>query len=711
MSGATDLLWPPPTMRSLVRTTVAAAALVAALVAGATVAVAEDLPPGFTDGRPVGEEEGGPTQPRQQSASAAATTERYFGREAYEAVRAAVQGTSRSCYISDDGLTALVLAPVFKESSAATTPSTAPAPMTLSRYDEWTGTYGTSNNQDANYGLYAFRNPYTKYSRAYWHPGIGIWQYDSAGLGSPFTAVERMHVGIMAGDVARITSSRYCSATGSDQDRRYTAWTDWGYPCTLCQGFFNEMVGSSPKFANLNLVNGITPLGGTVARTCSLPNTAGTVPCWYVEPRVGVIQGSTAWATLSPTGGNGPTVAPAPLSHPFYVVDRGATEERHWLQVDTGYDSDIRAVRTIGKNARPRSNQTGSGLAWTAAPGLCDLTAGRGACYPVPPAGMSSGTLSVASGYRPVALDANGDGAGDVLWYRPGSASDALWIGSGGGRFGSYPKSVNGTYDHVLPGDVDGDGDDDVLWYASSTGAAFLWRSDGGTGFSTTGLSPGAGRIPLLLDVDGDEDEEIFWYGPGSVPDSLWQWTSGGFQASARSVSGVYQPIVGEFDGNARDDIFWYAPGSAPDFLWLHTISGGHVSRAKPVRGTFRPLVGDYDGDRRDDIFWYAPGSAADYVWFGASYASFASHRVTVNGSYQPFVASLDGSGRDSMVWYAPGTASDFQWSWSAGRALSSAPLFLPGQHRPTVGAFSTGGGDGVLWYEPAKLTDVIWFR
>ena len=50
-------------------------------------------------------------------------------------------------------------------------------------------------------------------------------------------------------------SARYCNPSAAlighaapftDQERRYSAWGDWGYPCTLCQGFFNEMMGTSP---------------------------------------------------------------------------------------------------------------------------------------------------------------------------------------------------------------------------------------------------------------------------------------------------------------------------------------------------------------------------------------------------------------------------------------------------------------------------------
>lgn len=699
-------------MRWPSRLLVASCALVATLMAAGAVATAEELPPGFTDGRPVGEEEGGSaTASDGGTMGTAAVTERYFGEEPYAAVRSAVSATSRTCSITDDGLTALVLAPVFKESSAATTADTAPAPMTLSRYDEWTGTYSTTNNQDANYGLYAFRNPYTAYQRAYWHPGIGIWQYDSAGLGAPFTAVESMHVGVMAADVARIMSTRYCNAGGSDQNRRYEAWRDWGFPCTLCQGFFDEMVGTTPKFANLNLVGGITPLGGVVQHTCALQGVAGTRPCWYVEPRVGVIQGATAWATLSPTGGSGPTVAPAPLSHPFYVVDRGATEERHWLRDDTGYATDIRATRTIGKNARPRSNQSGSGLTWSSTSGLCDLTTSRGACVPVPPAGVSSGPLAVSSGYRPASLDADGDGRGDVLWYRPGSGSDALWLGEGGGGFESHAIAVTATYDDVLTGDVDDDGDDDVLWYARSSGAAYLWRSDGDATFTSLALSPGAGRRPLLLDTDGDGDDEVFWYGPGSLPDSVWNWSGSGFSASARTVSGTYQPIVGDFDGNGRDDILWYAPGTASDHLWLHRISGGYISGPRTIDGTYQPLVGDLDGDLGDDIVWYAAGPASDSMWFGAPGAAFESRAISVNGDYHPFVVDLTGTGHDSVIWYAAGSGSDFQWSWSNARALTSTSLLLPGTHQPVVGGFSAAGADGVLWYHPELPTDVIWFR
>ena len=194
------------------------------------------------------EGQGAPALAPDAEVGAAASTTRHFGSGAYESLRAAVTSSTPPCAISDDGLTALVLAPVFKESSAATTPSTAPSPMTLSRYDEWNGTYSTSGTPSNNYGLYAFRDPFTSYTRAFWHPGIGIWQYDTAGLGAPLTTVEAMDVGVVAAAAAKLMARNYCAASGSDLDRRYAAWRDWGYPCTLCEGFFQEMMGSSRMF-------------------------------------------------------------------------------------------------------------------------------------------------------------------------------------------------------------------------------------------------------------------------------------------------------------------------------------------------------------------------------------------------------------------------------------------------------------------------------
>jgi acyl-homoserine-lactone acylase len=200
-------------------------------------------------------------------------------------------------------LTALVMVPIFKEVSMAETPEAAPSPMTLSRWDEWTGVVSGSNNLNANYGLYPFNDPHgTPYPRAYWTPGIGIFQYDVAGVGAPFTAAEMMNVQFISGDVAAGMAARYCAAGGDGYNRRAAAWRPWSglNGVAKSEALLQEMVGlGRPAFSTIGLVEGIDNAGGMQARTCLLGGVA--TECHYVDPSLA--RGANWWATDDPSGG------------------------------------------------------------------------------------------------------------------------------------------------------------------------------------------------------------------------------------------------------------------------------------------------------------------------------------------------------------------------------------------------------------------------
>ena len=79
----------------------------------------------------------------------------------------------KACGLGTDQLAAMMLTVIYPEAGASGEQS--PSPMTLSRYDTQSG-------------LYAFGDKNTPWQRAFWHPGVGLWAFDSAG-GWNLTAV------------------------------------------------------------------------------------------------------------------------------------------------------------------------------------------------------------------------------------------------------------------------------------------------------------------------------------------------------------------------------------------------------------------------------------------------------------------------------------------------------------------------------------------
>ena len=674
--------------------------------AGAEDAAPESLPPGFVDGEPVGsapfvEEELSPGlsgTSGDTTVSTAAVTARYFGESAYAAVEEAIADTARCSTLGPLQLTYSVLAPAFKESSAATTAASAPSPMTLSRYDEWNGVFSNESNRSANYGLYAFRDPATPYKRAFWHPGIGIWQYDSAGVGAPFTAIETMDVRIVARDIANQMQARWCGATGTAAERRQQSWRPWWYDtnnngtsdsCPICEAFYQDLVANDGP----NLVAGIGPMGGVEQRVCEVP--VGTeVACWFVDPARA--EGATAWR-FSPVDGGSNTVAPTPLSAPFYVVKRDAYEERYWLRDHSGYASDIRGRRQIGGNARPRSGQPLSGVEWTSGEGLCDVTLLIGRCDLLPPLGVQFSRLDHPGGREPIAGDFDGDGDDDLLLYGPGGLTDQLVWTEGPVTVGRVALSVNGNYDPVVA-DLDGNGRDEILWYEPVAGTTSRWQWNGSS-FAISHLAPGSGKQPLVGNFDADAADEVHWYGPGAASDPFWDYRSGFISSSNRNVSGTYDPVAGDFDGNGTDDILWYGPGAAPDSLWLYRLSGLAYIPTN-VSGTYDPVVGDFDGNGADDIVWYGAGTASDGLWWGRAGGVAQPGTLEVNGTYLPVVTDVQADGSDDIMWYGPGSDPDRWFRWTTGHAESvSAEITITGTYVPVSGAFGHPGQPGMLWY------------
>lgn len=537
--------------------------------------------------------------------------------------------------LSQAQLAAAMLAPSWPETGAPD--NLAPSPMTMSRWDD-------------SPRLWAFGDPGTAFRRAFWHPGVGLWQFDSAGLGAPYSASQRIDTRVIATPMAQEISARYCRATGTGAERLAYAWTPW-HGCNGGRCFtIYAAIYSNGALRNLVRDPGVLSTGGMQARTCRGPGTSGTFSCWRVDPSLaqGYGAGGVGWA--APDFGT----APVPITAPFFVYVAGGYEYRHWLKVDTGYNTGVWARRPLGQNAR-------SSVEWHGGESLCDVTTGDGACCPTLTARYDCVAVTVGGSYTPVVGDFNGDRVDDVLWYAPGTAADYLWQGTVYGRFISRGISVGGSNYRPVAGDFDHNGTDDILWYQPG-GQDRLWRGKRNGSFVGQSINVGAGDYqPVSEDFNGDRHADILWYQSGTAPDYVWYGTASGFTNKAFTQDGEgLIPLAANYDGDERADIFWYGPGTVGDKLWFGTVGRRFsVNIQTQITGTYVPVAGRLNRGRRADILWYQPGGASDVLYLGAPGRSFDGRSVDIDEEFQPFVGDFNGNGVQDVFWYGPGSGRD----------------------------------------------------
>jgi hypothetical protein len=270
-------------------------------------------------------------------------------------------GHEKRCGLSTHELAALMLAPTFPETGAPS--SASPAPMTMSRWD----------NQS---GLHSFGSR-AAYKNAFWHPGVGPWQFDSAGLGSYHGANGRIDTFVSAAHAAATMATRWCASSGATSSRLSYVWAPWfGCGPSTCHTIFAQIYDGS-TLIDIDGQAEVTSTGGMQETSCTGPGQGATFTCWRVDPSRA--EGHSAF-TASGFG-------PAPITAPFYVYTAGGYEYRHWLRADTGYDTGVWATRPLGANAR-------SGITWHSGESLTDV----GSEPPPPPEPGPGGFWDVSEG-------------------------------------------------------------------------------------------------------------------------------------------------------------------------------------------------------------------------------------------------------------------------------------------------------------------------
>lgn len=539
--------------------------------------------------------------------AAPAPAARPVGSQPLQDVVAAADAAARSdCGLTGPRVAAMMLSVVYHETGAIG--SVAPSPMTLSRFD-------------VNAGLFAFNDPNTAYRRAYFNPGVGMWQFDSAGLGQPHAASYYMNTATGAPAAAAAIVSRWCTAWAQpgtypdDLARRAYVWAPWnackptaGYPNGRCEVVYGEIFDGT-SLVNLDQQQAVSRTGGMQARRCQNRTTGAVVDCFWVDTALaeGYGAGSVAWANPNSSSGS-------PLTAPFYVYEQGGFEYRHWLAADTGYPGDITAARPLNRNAR-------GNLRWSSGPGVCDLTLNRGACVPDPPLGPAApvtatnpaivgqgrGVGLVAYNGQTVIGERRSDGSSRISYL-----AAPIWSGwqhLGGTSTGDPDLAAWGN-DHL---EVFIRGSDGAIWRnVLAGGGASGWTSLGGqftSGPSAVSWAPG--RVDVFArGLDG----------------ALWaSYLQNGAFSGWYSLGGqiISDPDVASWAPN-RLDVF--AAGTDQQ-LWHRAWNGSTFQPWEPLGGTLTssPAAASSAPNRIDIAVRGSGGATYVRQWNGATFTPYSS--------------------------------------------------------------------------------------
>lgn len=264
--------------------------------------------------------------------------------------------------------------------------------------------------------------------------------------------------------------------------------------------------------------------------------------------------------------------------------------------------------------------------------------------------------------------DFNGDGIMDLLWWDPASNQLSIWfMNCGAVQSVSPPGDGLNVAEWLLiaTGDFNGDGACDLLWWRPETGETRIWFLDramaaaGGAGEwlvkSSADLETMTGHalIAHAGDVNGDGISDILWrdYSNGDV--TLWLMgadgrpqLSGPPTPASDDITGGGRPglsgglqwqVAGLGDANAdhKADVVWKDARNNRLAIWL--MDGSMVSQAvdenKGQNTVWRAVgVGDLNRDGQVDMVWRNEASGEVKAWLMEA-GKFSEERGIIPGS------------------------------------------------------------------------------
>jgi hypothetical protein len=248
--------------------------------------------------------------------------------------------------------------------------------------------------------------------------------------------------------------------------------------------------------------------------------------------------------------------------------------------------------------------------------------------------------------------DFDGDGAADLVLFRPGNGNWTMRLSSA--NFATGPDLAFGLpTDKPVPGDYDGDGRTDMALYRPSNGIWYVI-------YSTTGalaqLQWGVETdVPMPADYTGDGRTDLCIWRPSTGEWFIFDLSRGTYTSRQWGIS-TDVPLTGDYDGDGLADVAVFRPSNGYWYVFFsstqtYTVYQWGVS-------TDIPLPADYTGDGRIDIAVYRPSNGYWFV-FDLTTGTYNTYQWGVSTD-TPAPKDYDGDGRTDLAIWRPSTGTWF---------------------------------------------------
>jgi hypothetical protein len=269
--------------------------------------------------------------------------------------------------------------------------------------------------------------------------------------------------------------------------------------------------------------------------------------------------------------------------------------------------------------------------------------------------------------------DINGDGKSDLLWYNATTHQTMYSLISGPTKISSQTLSIPSGYTPVAMGDFNDDGLADIVW-TDASGNVYMWLNNGNGGFTNylVAQAMSGWQVVGAVDINRNGSTDLIWYSSSTGRMTYWLMNGAGMVSwqGFTTSPGLKLLAVGDFDGNGYGDLLWKSSTGAM-YTWLFK-SGGTFNYYNigqyPIGWVFAG-TGDVNADGKTDLFWYNnTGLMTYWLMNGATRTSYK--KFSTSTGLTPLATGMFDGSNAGLTWKASSGAL-YMWLFDSTNPAS----------------------------------------